>query len=47
MTTKYHVTFVGWLTVNASTPEEAIEITHRIIDPTGAKILVDEVEEDY
>lgn len=48
MTTKYHVTFKGWVDINASTPEEAIEITRRIIENTGAALMIEEVEEnDY
>ncbi len=45
MTTRYSVEFTGWLHVNAHTTEEAIEITRRIIEETGATIMVDDIEE--
>ena len=45
---KYHVDFTGWVSINASTPEEAAAVIHRVLENTGAIVMIDNVEKvDY
>lgn len=45
MKNKYHVDFTGWISINASTPQEAADVIHRVLENTGAIVMIDGVEE--
>ena len=48
MKNKYHVSFTGWVSINASTHEEAAAVIHRVLENTGAIVMIEDVEEmDY
>ena len=46
MDTKYYITFTGWITVNASTPEQAYDIAKSTIENAGASMMIEDIEEE-
>jgi hypothetical protein len=46
MDTRYYITFTGWITVNASTPEQAYDIAKRTLADAGVQIMIEDIEEE-
>ena len=48
MKNKYHVSFTGWISINASTPDEAAAVVERVLENCGATVQIFDVEQhDY